>query len=94
MKQFYLLSLKHSKYQNQYTWWGPNNSGYTTNLLKAGVYTEEQINEKKYYYSNASVMPVPIEVTDGVEKMIVIGSTDSNCKLLGIENHLKTAKEY
>lgn len=94
MKKFYLLSLKHSKHQNQYSWWGPNDSGYTIDIDAAGVYTEEQINNKKNYYSNKRVMPVPVEVVEQARKLIIIPTIDSNYDLFEIQKHLKTAKEF
>ncbi|MES2287647.1 MAG: hypothetical protein V4547_18270 [Bacteroidota bacterium] len=43
------------------SWWGPNNSGYTSDKNQAGVYTEQIINEKRDYYDNketAEAIPV------------------------------------
>lgn len=94
MQKYYLLSLKHSKYQNQYSWWGSNNSGYTIDINNAGIYTEEEINKKKNYYSNTSVMPVPVEIIEQSRKLIVIPTINKNYELFGIAEHLETAKEY
>lgn len=38
---YYLLSLKWSKNKDQYVWWGPNGSGYYTDLNRAGKYSKE-----------------------------------------------------
>jgi hypothetical protein len=94
MNKYYLLSLKHSKHQNQYTWWRANNSGYTIDIQQAGVYSEEDINNRKNYYSNTGVMPIPVKVVEELERKIVIPTIDKNYELLGVQEHLKTAKEY
>ncbi|WP_346234539.1 hypothetical protein MKY04_12800 [Lysinibacillus telephonicus] len=94
MQKYYLLSLKWSKQKDQYTWWGPNNSGYTTDIQTAGIYTEEEINKRKHYYSNTGVMPIPVEVVGHAKKQVVIPTINENFKLFGIDEHLKTAKEY
>lgn len=93
MKKYYLLSIKHSKY-DQYSWWGPNDSGYTANIQTAGIYTEEQINSRKNYYSNKGVMPVPVEVVEQAVKTVVIPNIDKNSELFKIQEHLKTAIEF
>ncbi|MED2940673.1 hypothetical protein [Cytobacillus horneckiae] len=91
--KYHLLSLKWSK-GNHYVWWGPNNSGYTTDLEKAGVYTEEQINQKKHYYCNTSTLPVQVEVVNNsVQQRVSVADCD-NYKLFGIGEHLKAAVEY
>lgn len=91
---YYLLSLKWSKREDLYVWWGPNDSGYTTDINQAGVYTEEQINSRKNYYSNTSTMPVPVELIEQSTKRIVVVALLENSNLFGIEDHLKTAIEY
>ena len=93
MKKYYLLSIKHSKY-DQYFWWGANDSGYTSDIQKAGIYTEERINSRKNYYSNKGVMPVPVEVVEQAVKTVVIPNIDKNEELFNVREHLKTAKEF
>lgn len=39
--RYVLLSLKHRQ-GSVLTWWGPNHSGYTTNLDRAGIYDCEE----------------------------------------------------
>lgn len=54
-KLYHVWSLKWN------TWWGPNNSGYTSDKSKAGVYTEENIMKNADYYNdgkNAIAKPV------------------------------------
>ena len=52
MKTYYILSLKHSPAQGQALWWGPNDAGYTAQLERAGVYTEEAVAGNQSYYNN------------------------------------------
>lgn len=94
MQKYYLLSLKWSKHNYQYSWWGPNNSGYTTDIQTAGIYTEEEINNNKSYYSNTSTMPIPVELVEKAKKIVAVPSLDCNFELFGISEHLKTAKEF
>jgi hypothetical protein len=93
LKQYYLLSLKWSK-GNHYVWWGPNNNGYTHDLNKAGIYTEEQINAKKDYYCNTSTMPVPVELIEQAQTQKVAVADSFNYELFGIAEHLKVVKKY
>jgi hypothetical protein len=94
MKHYYLLSLKHSKNKNEYVWWQADDSGYTTDINQAGIYSEERINSRKRYYSNTGTMPVPVEIVEQTKKMTIVPTLDDNYKLLGIREFLKTAKEY
>ncbi len=93
-QQYYLLSIKHSDAKNAVIWWGPNNSGYTDDVEKAGIYSEECIKKRNIYYSNNGVMPVPVEKVQAATKRIVVLNDTENIKLFGIREHLKTAKEY
>ncbi|MFJ7950368.1 hypothetical protein ACIQZG_02450 [Lysinibacillus sp. NPDC096418] len=93
-QQYYLLSIKYSNGKNTVTWWGPNNSGYTDDIEKAGIYSEEQIQKQSFYYSNKGVMPVPVEKVQAATKRVVVLNETENTKLFGIHEHLKTAKEY
>lgn len=93
MKGFYLLSLKWSK-KDHYVWWKSDDSGYTHDLEKAGVYTEERIKSRPLYYSNTSTMPVPIELVKQGQLQVVVVADSANFNLFGIADHLKTAKEY
>ncbi len=40
--------------------WGPDNSGYVTDMAQAGHYTREQIMENRLYYDNDECHPIPI----------------------------------
>lgn len=41
--EYVIYSPKHTK--GEAIWWGPNESGYTRDLNRAGVYTEERAKE-------------------------------------------------
>ena len=66
MKEYYIISLKWT-YPNSalYTFWGPNNGGYTWWIDKAGVYSQKEIDESpKYYNDGEDTMAVDKEVVD------------------------------
>ena len=55
MMNLYLIhSLKWSNTANFNgdAYWGPNDSGYTTNINFSGIYTEEQVINNRGYYDN------------------------------------------
>lgn len=60
MKQFYVVSLKHT-HKGILCFWGPNDAGYTENLFHAGIYTEDQIKASESYYNNEDNFPVEVE---------------------------------
>lgn len=93
-QQYYLLSLKYSNGKDTVTWWGPSDSGYTDDLEKAGIYSEERIKSRGHYYSNKGVMPVPVEKVQAAAKRIVVSNCIDNSKSFGIHEHYKTAEEY
>ncbi len=51
-EDFFILSISESPWSGCAVWWKPNNSGKTTNLNNAGVYTREQVENNKSYYDN------------------------------------------
>lgn len=48
---YLILSIKWSR-GGVLTWWGPNNSGYVTDLHSAGVYSAEQVAANPGYYDD------------------------------------------
>ena len=66
-KLYYILCLRHSSLQDYtMTWWGPNSSGYTLNLNKAGKYTEKDIERFKGY--ERQDLPILCEEIDSMAK--------------------------
>ncbi len=53
-RDYYILSLNHSPADGCALWWGPNDAGYTKNLLTAGRYPEEKIKEMSWYYNDGT----------------------------------------
>jgi hypothetical protein len=77
-RQFYILSLKHSKLptaadrSEHLIWWGPDNCGYTGTLDRAGRYTEEQIAGEPAYYDNGhSTVALDCDVVDAYARRTV-----------------------
>ena len=55
--EYYILSLKHlDDVDNMFTWWRPDNKGYTSYLNNAGKYTQREIDEHPDYYNNTQVV--------------------------------------
>lgn len=51
MSNYIILSLKHST-KNEAVFWRAENAGYTNIPWAAGIYTEEQVKAKNWYYNN------------------------------------------
>lgn len=63
MKQYYIVSIKHtSKADTALTLCGPNNAGYTWNKSRAGVYSEEDV--LKEFTGDSDNVPVDKEKAD------------------------------
>ncbi|MHA2135823.1 MAG: hypothetical protein ACW99J_18350 [Candidatus Thorarchaeota archaeon] len=59
--EFVILSLKWST-GDFAVFWGPNDSGYTTNVDKAGRYSQEQIEDKSNYYNDGkATLAIPVD---------------------------------
>ncbi|WP_461080011.1 hypothetical protein [Spirosoma flavus] len=60
-KLFYVISYTHSS-KGVLTFWGPNNAGYTTNVRRAGKYTESKIRENlSYYHQGENAVAISVE---------------------------------
>ena len=80
---YYILSLKWSV-GDLFVWWQSNNSGYTSNLEKAGKYSREQVGEKPDYYDNGKdTLAVPCELVEKEAVRVVLnnGSTIEKWKI-------------
>lgn len=64
MKEFYILSLNHSRPGEPLTWWRPDRAGYTYDLDKAGRYSEQEIDGKTHYGNPDTTLVVPCELAD------------------------------
>lgn len=69
MKEFYILSLKWSRDNEQnLTWWMPNRSGYTSILEHAGRYSAA---EAKSHEGSDTTIAVPCEVVDRLSSRVM-----------------------
>ncbi|WP_042424425.1 hypothetical protein [Geomicrobium sp. JCM 19039] len=74
---YYILSLKRTS-GDVFTWWRPDCRGYTQDLNKAGIYTEEELQERPWYFSNENAMPVEVGIVDRSLKATVVINDSSN----------------
>ena len=78
MKQYVILSLKHSS-KNEAVFWMDDNAGYTTSPFQAGIYSEKTVMDKYDYYNDSGNMAICI--TDALSKTglsITIDKQDLN----------------
>lgn len=69
MKEFYILSLKWSRDNEQnLTWWMSNRSGYTSLLEHAGRYGEA---EAKCHEGSDTTIAIPCEVVDRLSSRVL-----------------------
>lgn len=62
--KFLILSLSNSPTKEGFAvFWRENDSGYTSDILEAGVYTEEQIKASRYYNNGFTTKAIPYEKT-------------------------------
>ena len=59
--RYYILAFDRTIGRQHLVWWKPNEWGYTTDLLDAGVYTEEQVKQIPWRFDNEETKPVPVE---------------------------------
>jgi hypothetical protein len=77
-KMYVIVSLKHSD-KDGVAFWRPDNAGYTTNPWAAGLYSEEDVCNKAYYYN------------DGLNT-IAVCINNSSLPISGVVISLKEAK--
>lgn len=89
MKKYHLLAIDKTKYAPNLVWWGPNDCGYTQNIKEAGIYSEERINSKRFYYDNEECVPVPVEEIQNLDCFYAARNDSSNLTRLGaLEKYL------
>lgn len=91
--RYYLQSAKHGFIVgNSVLWWAKNSSGYTTNIDKAGVYSEEEAKEI-YLGGWGGVIAWPKEYIDSIISRCV-DSQHMNCdRGVTWKDELKKAKK-
>jgi hypothetical protein len=78
---YHILSLKWSR-DGVITWWQANNSGYTTWLENAGVYTAEQVAAKPDYYNDGeSALAVPVSAIAEMRQRTIVEMTFENLRI-------------
>ena len=80
MRDFYIVSLKHTRRDNQYiTVWRPDDCGYAWPLSWAGKYTEGAVKAMPgYYHSGCSAIAVPCSVLDEMAVETIPGTIDGD----------------
>ncbi|WP_250451155.1 hypothetical protein [Caballeronia sp. ATUFL_M2_KS44] len=65
MKQFYIISLKHTCRDDRYiTLWAPDDKGYRFRASRAGRYEEANVLAHLGYYNSGCNVAVPCDVLD------------------------------
>ena len=83
MKKYLIKSLKWTKQNNYDTWYRSNKSGYSDTIYNAGIYTENDINDKQLQYLVKENTIEFVEITDEITE---------NCKNQ-IQNEINFNKE-
>jgi hypothetical protein len=80
MSDFYIVSVKHTRRDQQYiTVWRPNDCGYAWPLSWAGKYDETSIKARPDYYHNGyDSFAVPCEVLDELAVPVIPGTVDND----------------
>lgn len=95
MKEYYVLSLKWSQGKNNFVWFKPDDCGYTEDINKAGIYSEERIMSRKAYYFNRNCqVAIPKEIVDNLLNSKVIPTLDENFEDMNLRQLIRTLPEY
>jgi hypothetical protein len=90
MRKYYLLAIDKTKNSPFLVWWGPNDCGYTQNIERAGIYTEEQIKRDPNYYDNDECVPVPVEEIDKLKTArMAINDSENLIRLNALDKYMK-----
>lgn len=81
---YVILSLKWSpSHEGNAVWWRPEISGYTINLADAGVYTQQDIDDRPLYYNDReTAVAVPFRMAKEVERTESMVSWNKARKLI------------
>lgn len=99
MKQYYIISLKHtSKGDTALTFWRANGGGYAWHRDGAGLYTEEEIKNKvtadNVAIEKEKVDPFWMNADDFGDKYIAVANTAAVRNALGITDKLMKPKKW
>lgn len=99
MKQYYVISLKHtSKGDTALTFWCANGGGYTWHRDRAGLYTEEEakkcISSDNVMVEKEKVDPFWMNAVDFSDRYISVANTLQVRHALGISDKEMKPKKY
>ena len=93
-REFYVLSLKHTREGHRLvTWWRPDDKGYTWDLRQAGRYTEARITRPGerglfYYNSGCGTVAVLCADVDALAERVTLTVDEGPREFLGVRNHV------
>jgi hypothetical protein len=104
--QYYLLSVYHTKAEDQhFFFWRPENAGYTRNLTEAGIYTSLPSKKSDTFYQpngyHNTLRTLPVDKNSDLffklqkeqdGKVTRILNNEYNCHLLGITSDGRNLK--
>jgi len=100
MNIYIIKSLKWSgtpNYSNKIVYWGENSSGYTNDINRAGLYTEEQIMNKPHYFNNGNTTEAILvdskAISDEELEQMQLGLEIEKNSLIDKESHYKELKK-
>lgn len=63
--EYFILSVKEPLDRETLLWWGPDNSGYTYQLDKAGRYSREKVlSSLTYYHNSSNTLAIPCQLAE------------------------------
>jgi hypothetical protein len=82
-KMYYIMSVKNTGHDEMVLWFRPNCSGYTHNIDEAGIYPEDEVREKPWYYNDGKVnVAVPCDVVRAMSIMITPNNGQFEAEIL------------
>ena len=89
MKKYIIKSLKWTKLEGYNIWYAPNSCGYTDRICDAGVYTEEDKNNKNH---NIAIKCGVIEFVEITDELINTAKEQVKREIDKLESWLKKEK--